>query len=53
MQDGDGDPELTIPYRRGGVFNYLDGTAFPEPLGHDQDYLSQHLPVWAEFEVAP
>ena len=53
VQDGDGDPELTIPYRRGGVFNYLDGTAFPEPLDHDQDYLSRHLPVWAEFEVAP
>ena len=53
VQDGGGDPELTIPYRRGGVFNYLDATASAEPLGPDPDYLSRHLPVWAEFEVAP
>ena len=49
----DGARELAIPYRRGGVFNYLDPAVLTPPLDPDPDYLSQHLPVWAEFEVLP
>ena len=48
-----GKPELSIPYQRGGVFNYLADAVFREPLGEELDYLSRHLPIWAEFRVDP
>ncbi|HEY5980479.1 MAG TPA: hypothetical protein VIT41_12675 [Microlunatus sp.] len=46
-------PELTIPYARSGVFNYHDRALLPNEISTDLDYLSKHLPVWAEFTVAP
>jgi hypothetical protein len=48
-----GSRELAIPYLRGGVFNYHDPAVLAPPLDPDPEYLSQHLPVWAEFEVLP
>lgn len=45
--------ELTIPYERSGVFNYHDRALLPHAISPDLDYLSKHLPVWAEFNVEP
>lgn len=45
--------DLSIPYIRGGVFNYHNDPVLGPVIGPDVDYLSRHLPVWVEFAVAP
>jgi hypothetical protein len=46
-----GAADLDFPYRSAGVFDYA--SLFGDSLGGGYDYLSQHLPVWAEFTVVP
>lgn len=49
---GDGEPDLSFPYRRGGVFNHCDAAVLGD-LAAEVDYLSQHLTMWTEFAVVP
>jgi hypothetical protein len=48
----DGEPDLSLPYRRGGVFNHCDAAVLGD-LTADLDYLSRHLTMWTEFAVVP
>jgi hypothetical protein len=48
----DGEPDLSFPYRRGGVFNHCDAAVLGD-LAVPRDYLSLHLTMWTEFAVTP
>lgn len=52
MVTAEGEPDLSFPYRRGGVFNYCDPAVLGNLAAHP-DYLSQHLTMWTEFAVVP
>jgi len=49
-EDEAGEPDLDFPYRSAGVFDLA--SVFGDSLG-DYDYISVHLPIWAEFSVVP
>lgn len=50
VEDEAGEPDLDFPYRSAGVFDLA--SVFGDSLG-GYDYVSAHLPVWAEFTVVP
>lgn len=54
FQETQTSPGLRLPYRRGGVFNYVRiGLDFIDRNPRDvAQYLSNHLPMWAEFSLS-